>query len=376
MQLHFLDRHLERHLLGNHLLCDAAGLVAAGSSLADERARTIATRALRLLERELSRQTLPDGGYAERTVHYHALVWHDAARACALAAARGIAVAAATRATLARMEQWLATVRRGDGSWPALNDSLPMIEVPVPAAVLSDDIELPDTGWTLVRSGSHELLFEHGDIGPEEQPGHGHSDALSYELVWGERPLVVDTGITTYDVGPTRDYERSARAHATVTVDGDGADELWGSFRVGARGRCVGAMARREGNTRILRGTLTAPAGWRHERTIAFRPGEAMVVHDRVLGGARAGRVVSRVPFHPDVTLDEGEIRCGELRLQLTVLAGGRGVTERGWVGDGFGARRDRAVATFDATPDGVCSYAIAAPDATRSVAELLEMVR
>src|SRR5207248_1629636 len=126
--------------------------------------------------------------------------------------------------------------------------------------VASVDVELPETGWSIVRDGPHELLFEHGPIGPDEQPGHGHSDALSYELFWDDHPVVTDTGVTTYDIGTQRDFERSGRAHATVTVDGDGPDELWAAFRVGARGRVSGGRtATSEQGIRVFRGTMTAP---------------------------------------------------------------------------------------------------------------------
>src|SRR5262249_2452365 len=169
---------------------------------------------------------------------------------------------------------------------------------PSPAPVRGD-LELPDTGWSLVREGAHELLFEHGLIGPDEQPGHGHSDALSYELFWDGRPVVVDTGVTTYEIGAVRDFERSAKAHATITVGGAGPDELWASFRVGSRARVSGGLRNRTTDgVRVFEGMVHAPAGWRHRRQLVFWPGEALVVVDDV-EGAR-GEIVSRIPLAPE----------------------------------------------------------------------------
>ena len=69
------------------------------------------------------------------------------------------------------------------------------------------------------------------------QPGHTHADSLSYELRIQGQPLVVDTGISTYDKTPRREYERSTRAHNTVVIDGRSSSQTWGGFRVGRRAK-------------------------------------------------------------------------------------------------------------------------------------------
>ena len=177
--------------------------------------------------------------------------------------------------------------------------------------------------------------------------------------------------------------ERSARAHATVTVDGDSADELWAAFRVGARARCQVLSAIRDGETRILGGTVEAAHGWRHERRLAYRPGQALVVVDRVLGHAASARVVSRVPLHPDWTVADGRLVAGTTSLTFETLAGRRGPPETGWMGDGFGVRRPRSVLTVE--PDGGgggggsasrVAYAIAAPGAAATVRALLQAIQ
>src|SRR5205085_11008885 len=125
--------------------------------------------------------------------------------ALAFSRARGRTLEPAVEQAARAMAGWLAAVARGD-EVPLLNDSAPgaapsvsevlsraralrLIEGPWdswlgrafglagpgPARPARADLELPDTGWSLVREGAHELLFEHGPIGPDEQPGHGHS---------------------------------------------------------------------------------------------------------------------------------------------------------------------------------------------------------
>jgi hypothetical protein len=372
-QVRFVAHHLEWHLLGNHLLCDAAALTAGAAVLDFEGSAELFARGAALLQQELRKQVLPDGGYAERTAQYHALVLRDALWALSLARARGRALP--IEPELQRLAHWLVQVRRGR-ELPCLNDSTPAAAalcdealalcaaLGVPAGARAEgDLELPDTGWSFVREGDHELLFDHGPLGPDEQPGHGHSDALAYELVWAGVPVVTDTGVSSYEPSATRDFERSAKAHATVTVDGQGPDELWAAFRAGARG-VVSAEPRWErSGARVLRGRVDAPAGWDHQRTLVFWPGRALVVIDRVDGEPDGAQVISRVPFDPAWAVGPASAtHQGGLTLYLDVLRGeALDAARDGWVCHGFGARTPRAVWTVRAELDGVAAYSIAA---------------
>ncbi|MBS2021166.1 MAG: hypothetical protein JST92_02065, partial [Deltaproteobacteria bacterium] len=89
VQLTHLLNHLELHLRGNHLLCDAAALVAGGSMLTGSGMLEALHAGTVLLERELKAQVLPDGGFAERSAQYHAIVLRDALLALQLARERG-----------------------------------------------------------------------------------------------------------------------------------------------------------------------------------------------------------------------------------------------------------------------------------------------
>lgn len=403
-QARFLAGRLERHLLGNHLICDAAALVAAcaavdaverriGGPLAARRIgasgglSAMGDASLRLLTSEVQRQTLADGGYGERTAQYHAIVLRDVLLALAFRRARGLALDPDLADCARAMARWLANVARGDAV-PYLNDAAPDA-APRVSEVLSlaralrliegrwtswlghafgpmpdekpppprGDLQLPETGWTFVREGAHELLFEHGPIGPDEQPGHGHSDALSFELIWDGRPIVVDTGVTTYDIGEVRAFERSAAAHASVTVEGQGPDELWASFRVGARGTVLGqALRRSPAGTRTIAGSVSCPR-FRHRRRLEFRPGAALLVVDEVT--AARGAIRSHLPLAPGCAIEDG-VLCGTLRLQ--VLRGTLGPARESWIGEGFGRRIPRKTYAFEADDKGRVVYAVCAP--------------
>lgn len=364
-QLRFLATHLERHLMGNHLLCDLCAIVAAAATVDVADSESLAMQAADVLEDEFDRQALPDGGYAERTAQYHLIVIQDALLAYLLHRARGRELDIA--GPLQRMLGWIRTVRRPDGSFPWLNDAAPdvtpplrMVEALAELAILDSRadrravVELPDTGWTIVRQEGHELLFEHGDIGPQHQPGHGHADALSFELVWANLPVVTDTGVTTYAIGDIRTYERSARAHATVVVDGEGSDETWSSFRVGgrARPRYAGQSSPWPGSW-LLRGEVRSYRGWRHRRGILFWPGRLLLVCDDVLDNPVGTSVTATLPLAPEwiiaPTATGHRLSSQDLQIDLHVLSGGlidvvRGEypDRPGWVSRGFGRGQGR----------------------------------
>lgn len=387
VQMSHLLAHLEHHLRGNHLLCDAAALVASGSVLQGPGAALALHQGIVLLEKELALQVLPDGGYAERTVLYHSLVLRDATLALLLARERG--QPPAIKNELGRMALWLAQVRRADGSFPQVNDSSPRAQLlaqdalrlalranllgpmPEPAAV----VDLPETGWTFLREAGCELFFDRGPIGPREQPGHGHAGALAYELQWYGLPVVSDSGMTTYEVGPVRDFERSAAAHATVSVDGEGVDEVWHSFRVARRGRVERLPDPQcDPRLRALRGRSHSFRGWEHERWIFFWPGRALLVFDEVTGTKPGAELRSRVPLHPTWSVAESGkvfylLGPGARGLQLQILRGefdgaprGQETPREGWASQGFLQPVPRTSVRLRPDSEGVMVHAFFAP--------------
>ena len=100
---------------------------------------------------------------------------------------------------------------------------------------------LSDSGYRKLNSKHLELVADVGNVKAVYQPGHTHADALNYELRIDGIPVVIDTGISTYNKTPRRQYERSSIAHNVVVREGATSDssdccyEVWGGFRVGRR---------------------------------------------------------------------------------------------------------------------------------------------
>jgi len=88
----------------------------------------------------------------------------------------------------------------------------------------------PDSGYYIMRNGfagdSDYFIFDCGPIG-WGSGGHGHADALSFQLQSHGFPFFVDPGTYSYNIDyEWRDYFRSTRAHNTITVDGLDQSEM------------------------------------------------------------------------------------------------------------------------------------------------------
>ena len=100
-------------------------------------------------------------------------------------------------------------------------------------------IPLGACGYRKLTNHKYEVLVDVGNFAASYQPGHSHADTLSFELRADGRPVVVDTGISTYEKNARRQYERSTVAHNCVSVRGGDSSEVWGGFRVGRRCRVM-----------------------------------------------------------------------------------------------------------------------------------------
>ncbi|GHU05191.1 hypothetical protein FACS1894147_11120 [Spirochaetia bacterium] len=152
------------------------------------------------------------------------------------------------------MLQWLNAITFKSGEIPLLNDASPEIapttnqlnQYAVDLKVITKESidflqehpsRLSQSGYRCFKNAVYECVVDIGQIGPSYQPGHAHADTFNFVLNVHNKPLVVDTGISTYVPGETRMNERGTAAHNTVTVLDKNSSEVWSSFRVGRRAR-------------------------------------------------------------------------------------------------------------------------------------------
>ena len=360
-QADYLYRNCETHLLGNHLLENARALLVAGAYFkGTPSANKWTNRGLLILLKQIDEQVLADGAHFERSPMYHAIVLVGLLDAVATHR-EDLARYPVLSDTIRKMLQFLAGVTRPDGTLAQFNDCSNSVALPTrriteyaqSMGFTTNEVrsEFPEGGYYRTGSGDgFQVIVDAGDIGPDYLPAHAHADIFSYECYLRETPLVVDTGVYEYAEGNARRFDRSTRAHSTVTVDGIDQAEMWSSFRVGRRFRPKNVRVSRSGKGWSFHGVFDGYGRLvgddiRHVREI-MNTGREVSVSD-VVSGFGSHLVSSRITLHPDVQVVAHETRaeltaCGEsirFEVQEGVLR-----LENGMYSSRFGERRNRTV--------------------------------
>lgn len=261
VQVRFLQRNLEYHLLGNHLFENARALVSAGLFFEGKEADVWLDRGLSILESEIKEQVLSDGGHFERSPMYHAIILEGILDLLNLfrlypdtLPSKWRHIEGVCKKATILMLRWLKVMTHPDGEISLFNDAAFAIApslTELEEYALSIDIDrtveifekvthLSASGYIRLQIGEAVAILDVGEIGPDYLPGHAHADTLSFELsLYGSR-IIVDSGTSQYGAGAERLRQRSTPAHNTVSVDGEDSSEVWAGFRVARRARPFG----------------------------------------------------------------------------------------------------------------------------------------
>jgi uncharacterized heparinase superfamily protein len=279
LQAEHLRAHIEYDLAGNHLLFEAKGLIVAGIMLPEIRGSSTWLRdGLALLRHEAARQVLPDGGHGEFATHYHVEITLLLTEVVLLLRMNDLEIPPELLSVLKRMYRFLMWITKPDGHIPMLGDSVR--DEPIEASVLLglgalllghrelarlarggakldrlmgagasvvmrerrapgfEELSrvFPSSGYVVARSGwgrdSDYVVWDCGPFGMRAGPGHGHVDALSFELVLGGETVIIDPGVYQYEEGVWRDFFRGVAAHNSIRVEETEPCVLWGAYRV------------------------------------------------------------------------------------------------------------------------------------------------
>ena len=236
---------------------------------------------------------------------------------------------------------WLRAILHPDGEIPFFNDSAFGI-APIFADIANyasqlgiitknvvkegfSCIWLRQSGYCSVILGEQsKAIIDIAKIGPDYQPGHGHADTLSFELsIYGHR-FLVNSGISRYEDGLQRQFERSTQAHNTLTINGENSSEVWSSFRVARRAYPENIVVeQREDNIFIAgshNGFKRLSGCNTHRREWTFHTNK-LNMRDIILGSYN--EVESRLYFHPDIRvniIDEGLVQCSIIGSQFVFI--------------------------------------------------------
>ncbi len=310
-----LSSSIEYHLLANHLLENGISLLFGAYYFKNE---FFYQKAKTILQKELIEQILPDGAHFERSPMYHKIVLYRLLDCCNLVKNNvwknqellGLLVD-----KVSLMLGWLSQMTVGNNI-PMFQDSAPMI---APSSIFlkeyanvlninTKNIRLKESGYRRIDSKSISIFFNVGKISPAYQPGHAHADELNFVLFNDGRPVIVDTGISTYEKNERRQLERSTSSHNCITINGQNSSQVWGGFRVAKRanlklhidndtqveaehngykryGICVRRKLEKEGNKFLIQDRLESKSGnfFDAKMNLHFHPDVKVTLNGNVL---------------------------------------------------------------------------------------------
>lgn len=362
----WLEKNLERHLLANHYFKNGKALCFAGMFFDGADAQRWLKKGLAIIGNEVEEQILTDGGHFERSPMYHSMILEDCLDLLNLCQGQSLEGIFSLRdqlhAVTRKMGRFLLGMTHPDGQIALFNDAAFGIEA-TPAELAEYYVRLtgenlgkieenawsfPETGYYVMAPVLGDRLFvDCGSVGPDYQPGHAHSDTLSFELSLNSRRVIVDSGCCQYVDGDIRRYNRGNAGHNTLTIDGENQSEVWGAHRCARRARPLcGKLETRADGSLFFAG---AHDGYRrlsgkpvHHRSITWA-GNTIVIEDRVEGGG-SHNLELRLHIHPDfsVVMYEGRAMIMDGgKTVATVFSNGNGRMDGadGWYCPKFGVK-------------------------------------
>ncbi len=395
----WLSQNLETHICANHLLENYLALAMTGNCFVSEaelpEGKTTYENELPVawwligvegLQNELGEQTLADGGHYERSPMYQsrllcALLW-------VLNSARPKYREMLTPYAQ-RMANHLAAMTHPDGQIALFNDAAfgiyntpgelfdfaERLGIEVDRKAVSRSAWLAESGYAVGGSDNaadHRFIMDAGELGPSYQPGHAHSDLLSFELSLFGKRLVVDAGNYDYVASDMRAYCRGVEGHNTIEINGQDQCELWSAFRVGRRAYPRKVAVDCDPSTGELsvsashNGYDHLPGRPRHTRRATWHPEGVLLVEDRV-DSAEEVDVVSRLRLGEGWTLrpvnvDHYELAQGGDVATIRLFGEAGWEVEDGWTCPHFYDKRPCRVLTLRARGSAVrCGFIIAA---------------
>jgi len=353
--------------LGNHTICECAGLIFSGVVFRDNAAgEKWLDRGRELLTAEAEHQILRDGGSSEQACNYHRFILDLYQLVYDFLRKNRIEPIAGIKAEFVAGEFFLE--KMGDADVGDSDDGFAIAPCLAPKRVSANSkshalTAFDTSGYSIINSDRVKLIFDHGPLGMPPLYNHGHADALSITLRVEDCPILIDPGTYRYNgVSEWRQYFKGTRAHNTVTIDGKDQAVQRTGFIWSHPYECTSIESRKYGGDISL---VACHDGYRrlrepvrHFRRIKFFYPNYLVISDWFRG---KGTHTYEVNFHlhPDVRIEKrGDMCCLAFRkgrLFLKPMAPIDSVRLRrgdkreplGWYSPNYGIKQETYVISY-----------------------------
>jgi uncharacterized heparinase superfamily protein len=227
-------RHLSRvaawELTGASRLRALKGLIGGLAALGGSEKRI--SRALRVAERELPMQILPDGGHRSRNPSVQLAVLRDLIDLRATLRAARIDIPAPVQHAIERTAPMLRFFRHGDLRLALFNNSIEEDAVIVDLVLARSETrgpppaQAPHAGFQRLQAGQSLVLVDTGRPPPRGFDEEAHAGTLSFELSQGRERIVVNCGGYRGDKPAWRHAARASAAHSVMVVGDTNSTEI------------------------------------------------------------------------------------------------------------------------------------------------------
>ena len=324
-QYKYLEKNLEYHLMGNHLIENAFSLLFGAYFFKNKRWYL---KSKKIISNQLSEQVCYDGAHFERSPMYHSIILERLLDCINLLQNNQIFENQNILLKLIAekgscMLGWLESISCAPDEIPHFKDSVEDIgpkktELIAYSKSLGLKIQrkpLSDSGYRRFDNSCWSLIADVGNIGPDYIPGHAHADCLNFVYYHKKKPIIVDTGTSTYENNELRQLQRSTISHNTVEIDRQNSSDVWSSFRVGRRAKT--AILKDQRNMLIASHDGYKNLGIIHKRSWIISK-EKIKICDELIGKPKLGRAY----IHFDHRIKPRQSKCfiivDEIKIRIS----------------------------------------------------------
>lgn len=305
-QVSYLDQNLEKHILANHYLTNLKAMLFAAVFFNNT---NLIEKYLKLFFSEVKNQFLSEGVHYELTPAYHALLLNDIMEIYLILKERTTYHKEANKLKdfIQKGYQYYQLFLMPNSKLVRFGDTC-IFNTPKEDTINSNynnifkspsSPKIQPKSFKRINQRTITSIFKLKSFLPSYQPGHSHCDIGSYELFLNKKPIIVDTGISTYQESERRLTERSSLSHNVLIRNGENQANIWKAFRVANRPKKQ--IFTQTGNCFEIK---------YHYKNICFsrkveESEKSIIVLDKV---SKKGNLESIIHLHPDVSIDrEGD---------------------------------------------------------------------